>query len=101
MKILAIERALPDVDASAFTPALARAEALRAWTLYQEGVVRELYFHADKMEAVLILECGSVAAAAATLATLPMVQAGVIAFELIPLRAYPGFARLFAAGAAA
>lgn len=95
MKILAIERAVSGVDFGAFTPDLARAEALQAWTLYQEGSVRELYFRADKTEAVLVLECADVEAAAAVLATLPMVQAGLITFELIPLKAYPGFARLF------
>jgi muconolactone delta-isomerase len=99
MKILAIEREVSDVDFSAFTPELARAEALQAWRLYQEGSVRELYFRADKTEAVLILECASVEEAAATLATLPMVAAGLVAFDLIPLKAYPGFARLFAESA--
>ena len=29
------------------------------------------------------------------LATLPLVQEGLITFELIPLAPYPGFARLF------
>ncbi len=95
MKILAIERAVRGANFGAFTPELARAEALRAWALYQEGVVRELYFRADKTEAVLVLECTDVEEAATVLATLPMVQAGLITFELIPLRAYPGFARLF------
>jgi hypothetical protein len=95
MKILAIERAVPAADSRAFTPELARAEALQAWALYQNGIVRELYFRTDKTEAVLSLECASVEEAAAALATLPMVQAGLITFELIPLRAYPGFARLF------
>jgi hypothetical protein len=101
MKILAVERELPDVDFSAFTPALGRAEALQAWALYQAGVVRELYFRADKPEAVLILECAGVEEATAALATLPLVQAGLIAFDLIPLKAYPGFARLFADGSSA
>ncbi len=96
MKILAIERDVPDVDPGAFTPELGRAEALQAWALYQEGVVRELYFRADRTEAVIILECAGVEEAAAALATLPLVQAGLIAFDLIPLKAYPGFARLFA-----
>ncbi len=32
----------------------------------------------------------------AVLATLPFVRAGLIKFELIPLKAYPGFNRLFA-----
>jgi hypothetical protein len=29
------------------------------------------------------------------IATLPLVEMGLIAFDLIPLRACPGFARLF------
>jgi len=34
--------------------------------------------------------------AEAALDSLPLVQAGLIRFELIPLSPYPGFARLFA-----
>jgi hypothetical protein len=54
-----------------------------------------LYFRADRSEAVLVLECDSAETAQHALATLPLVQNGLIAFELIPLKAYPGFARLF------
>ena len=96
MKILATEREVPNVDHAAYTPALLQAEARRAWELYQAGVVRELYFRADRIEAVLILECATLEEAAAALDTLPLVQAGLVAFDLIPLRAYPGFERLFA-----
>jgi len=42
-----------------------------------------------------MLEAADAAEAQAVLATLPLVRAGLIAFEVIPLRAYPGFARLF------
>jgi len=42
------------------------------------------------------LECDSSDEAASILATLPYVREGLIAFDLIPLKAYPGFARLFA-----
>jgi hypothetical protein len=45
---------------------------------------------------VLVLECKDVDEAGRFLAELPLVAAGLIEFELIPLRAYPGFARLFA-----
>lgn len=45
---------------------------------------------------MLVLECADVQAAREALGTLPLVQHGLIEFELIPLRAYPGFARLFA-----
>ena len=44
---------------------------------------------------MLVLECSDVAEAVAALASLPMVSAGLIEFEVLPLRAYPGFARLF------
>ena len=94
MKILAIEREQPGAAVHDFQR-LARAEAVRAWELYQAGVIRELYFRQDRPEAVLILECADVEEAAASLTTLPLVEAGLIAFEIIPLAPYPGFARLF------
>ncbi len=94
MKILPLERELPDTPDAAYEPHL-RAEALRAWQLYQDGIVRELYFRSDWPGAVLVLECSDVGAATAALATLPLVERGLIQFDLIPLRAYPGFARLF------
>ena len=95
MKILAIEHELSTATPEDFQRH-AKAEAARAWALHQEGVIRELYFRADRPEAVLVLECADVAAAQDALNTLPLVQHGLIAFELIPLTAYPGFARLFA-----
>jgi muconolactone delta-isomerase len=95
MRVLAIERAVPGVDDAAFTAELGRAEARRVWDLHQAGVLRELWFRADEEAAVLGLECDDVPAAEGILATLPMVRAGLIRFELIPLRAYPGFGRLF------
>jgi hypothetical protein len=55
-----------------------------------------LCFTQDRDEAVLILERDSVREARAVLNTLPLVQQGLIDFEIIPLTAYPGFARLFA-----
>lgn len=94
MKILAIERETERATAEAFEPHL-RREAAQAWRLHQAGVIRELHFRADREEAVLVLECVDVAEAKQVLATLPLVDAGLISFELIPLRAYPGFARLF------
>lgn len=94
MKILAIEHEDPEADPAQFV-AYARAEAARAWQLYQQGFVRELFFRADRDEAILVLECDDVESARELLATLPLVQQGLITFELIPLRPYPGFARLF------
>jgi muconolactone delta-isomerase len=95
MRILAIERPVAGVADDAFTPEIRVAEARRAWDLHQAGVIRELYFHADEAMAVLVLECPDLAEADAALASLPMVSAGLIEFEVLPLRAYPGFERLF------
>ncbi len=95
MKILAMEHERPGATADDFKPHL-KAEAARAWELYQAGVFREMYFRADEPSAVLILECADVEAARAALDTLPLVKAGLITFDLIPLVPYPGFSRLFA-----
>ncbi|HEX6269121.1 MAG TPA: hypothetical protein VFZ43_02705 [Anaerolineales bacterium] len=94
MKIRALERELPGAMSDQFQ-SFAKAEACKVWELHQSGVIRELYFRADRNEAVLVLECASVAKAQESLASLPFVQIGLIGFELLPLKAYPGFARLF------
>ena len=95
MKIIAIEKELASPDRGDVGPLL-QAEALRLWELVQAGLVRETYFRADQHAAVLVLECPGLEHARAALDTLPLVQAGWIAFDLIPLQPYDGFARLFA-----
>lgn len=55
-------------------------------------------FRADEPSAVFVLECADVEVAERVLATLPLVRERLIAFDLVPLRAYPGFARLFGGG---
>jgi muconolactone delta-isomerase len=95
LKILALEADAPGADEGAYTTALLQAEARRAWELSQAGVIRELYFRTDRHAAVLVLECASTEEAHDVLTTLPLVAAGLITFDLIPLAPYPGFARLF------
>jgi hypothetical protein len=94
MKILAIERELLDVAPDTFKR-FAEQEARQVWELYQADLIRELYFRADQPTAILVLECASVEEARSILAGLPFVRQGLITFDLIPLIAYPGFARLF------
>ena len=96
MKILAIEREVPGITDHEFEPHL-QQEAAKVWELYQAGVFREFYFRSDQASAVLILECSDPKEANQTLQTLPLVKEGLITFEVIPLTAYPGFIRLFAA----
>jgi muconolactone delta-isomerase len=94
MKILTLEHEIPGATAEQFQQH-SNNEARKVWEYHQAGIIRELYFRADQNEAVLVLECASVMEAQETLATLPLVKAGLISFEVIPLKAYPGFARLF------
>jgi len=94
MRIIAIEVEKPGLNKRDFVPHL-RDEAKQGWELYKEGFIREMYFREDKPEAVLILEAKDVDEAKVKLSTLPLVKNGLITFELIPLRPYHGFERLF------
>ncbi len=96
MKLLALERSgrnpWPDEPNA---ERLLVAEARQVWDLQQTGVIREIYFRGDRPDAVLVLECRDEAEARSALASLPLVKEAVIDFEIVPLRPYPGFARLF------
>ncbi len=94
MKILAMEKDLPGATPGKFAPLL-KPEARCVWELYQSGLIRELYFRGDCPQAVLMLECSSPDEARKALDALPLVQANLIGFDLIPLVPYPGFERLF------
>ena len=94
MKILALERELKEVPEEKRKKIL-QSEAERVWELHQQDIFREIYFHREQKTAVLILECKDEQEANEVLDTLPLVDAGYITFELIPLVPYPGFSRLF------
>jgi hypothetical protein len=94
MKMLAFEVDKPGLTAADFAPYL-KAEARRVWELQQASLIRELYFRADQHTAVLMLECATLEDAQAALNSLPLVERGLITFELMPLKPYDGFARLF------
>ncbi|HTY60498.1 MAG TPA: superoxide dismutase [Bacteroidota bacterium] len=94
MKILAIESEARETTDAQCAPFL-RQEALRVWDLYKTGVIRELYFHRDRHEAVLIMECQDPPEASRVLKSLPLVENGLISFDVIPLVPYNGFERLF------
>ena len=95
MKILALEKELPGHADDEYRPHL-RDEAARVWELYRSGLVREAYFDQERHTAVLVLECADAAEARGLLDCLPLVRAGLIDFDLLPLVPYDGFARLFA-----
>jgi hypothetical protein len=95
MKVLALGRDTAPADDPRF-PEVRPAEARRVWDLYQQDILREIYFMADRDNGVLVLEVPDLAAGREVIDSLPLVAAGLIDFDLVPLRPYPGFARLFA-----
>lgn len=94
MKILALEKENKIVGQKQ-TPSLLRSEAERVWELYQSGIIREIYFTQEGHQAVIILECANQIQAKNVLESLPLLQAGMIDFEILPLDPYTGFGRLF------
>lgn len=94
MKFLAMEVEREGARAEDFEPHL-KEEARHLWDLQQAGVVREAYFRADRHTAVLVLECEDRCQAEAALGGLPLARRGLIRFDLVPLRPYSGYARLF------
>ena len=71
-------------------------EARYVWERYESDQVREFYLRADhRPGVVLVLECDDVTEAERLVATLPMAEAGLLDFELIPLRPFMGFRALF------
>jgi hypothetical protein len=94
MKILAIEKDLPETPGRDMQPFLAD-EARTVWALVQSEVIREIAFTRKDRRAVLILECHDEAEAGRVLGGLPPVHEGFIAFDVFGLRPYDGFERLF------
>jgi muconolactone delta-isomerase len=94
MRVLALEKDLPGSRPDDFE-ALLKAEAKAVWELVQRGAIREIHFRELKTQAVILMEVESAREAEAVLAQLPLVRAGLTEFEVIGLRPYPGFSRLF------
>lgn len=94
MKLIALEIEKEGLTSADFQPYL-KDEALAVWDLYKQGFVREIHFRKDRHTAVLVMECESVNHARTLLANLPLVKNNLITFEIIPLKPYPGFERLF------
>ena len=93
MKVLALEKEARGVTADACTPHL-KAEAAEVLSLYEQGIIREIYFTRSSHEAVVILESSSLDEARSLLGRLPLVRNGLVTFEVDELVPYDGFSRL-------
>lgn len=96
MKILAIDKILPGATEEKIYTHI-KEEAAKAWEFYEQDIVREWYFRQDRGGVVLMLECDSIEAAKDVIDDLPLVKAGLVDFDLIPLGAFKPLASLFGA----
>ncbi len=95
MKVLAIGHPRSGVEWADIAPYVGE-QARSVWESYEVDQVREFYLRADhRPGAVLVLECDEVTEAERLVADLPMAKAGLVDFELIPLRPFMGFRQLF------
>jgi hypothetical protein len=95
MKLLAIMRPAEGADVREAVTARARAELDALWTLYRDGVVREMY-SPGAPGCVLILEAASMQAARQRLDELPLLRDHVMALELTELHPFVALQMLFA-----
>jgi len=96
MKILCLDHPLPGATLEKYQPHLLD-EVRHTWEAYRSGVVRDIYFRQDRPGVAIFLECESTAEAQKVLAGLPLVKAGLIEFEVIPLGPFVNWEILFLA----
>ncbi len=94
MKILAILRPRQQDDVRAAVMKHADAELRALWSLYGDGVVREMYSPGGP-GAVLVLEADSLREAASRLGELPLIAHDVMVAELIELHPFGALEMLF------
>jgi hypothetical protein len=93
MKILALEREIEGIVWDNIEKMLEQ-EAQHVFQLYLSDCLREIYFTEDK-NAVLIMEAKDRKTAKRLLNSLPLVKSGKIRFEIMELKPYSGFERIF------
>jgi len=90
MKVLLIARRSTEHSPEEFAPYLDK-EAKLALEYLEDDFFREIYSMADGGGAVIIAEADSLEDAQAKASNLPLVQAGMLHIEYIPLKAYRVF----------
>jgi hypothetical protein len=94
VKIFGYDRLLPGATLEKIKPLL-EEEARHAWDLYKRGILRENYLRTDRPGAVVVLECADVDEARRLFADLPLVRAGLIEFDFIPVGPFTPWEGLF------
>lgn len=78
---------------------LVKPEAAAVWQHYVNDQIRSIHYRDDQPGVVILLEMSDSNAATELVKTFPMVQQGVLEFEIIPLKPFSAFEQLFAASA--
>ncbi|MFB2894833.1 hypothetical protein ACE1CI_18135 [Aerosakkonemataceae cyanobacterium BLCC-F50] len=83
---VSIEQVLPHV----------KAEAEAVWQQYSAEILRSIHYIADMSGAVIFCEAPNLEDMQAIADQFPMAKAGVLNFEILPLKPYTGLESLFA-----
>lgn len=94
MQFLVIAKVLEGTSTQQISPLL-KLEAAKVWEYYASGLVRTIHYIADMSGAVLLFEAPNVEVVNLALAEFPMAKAGILQFELLPLKPYVGIGELF------
>lgn len=95
MQFLLIARVVEGVAMEQVLPHV-KAEAEAVWEKYTHEILRSIHYIADMSGAVLMCEAANLEAMQEIAAQFPMVKAGVLKIEVLPLKPYTGLASLFA-----
>ena len=95
MQFLLIARVVEGVAMEQILPHV-KAEAEAVWQKYTNEIVRSIHYIGDMSGAVLMCEAANLEAMQEIAAQFPMVKAGVLKIEVLPLKPYTGLASLFA-----
>jgi muconolactone delta-isomerase len=93
MQFLSLSRRLVDqFPPEAFSPELMGRETVRVRELYAAGLLRQIWLRGDIPGSSILWEASSEAEVRDALASLPVLQAGLLEIvAVIPLKPYPGF----------
>jgi muconolactone delta-isomerase len=92
MQFLTLSRRRIEAFSDAQFAPFAEAEIERVRSLYAEGIVRQIWQRGDMPGACMLFEAASEEEVRAALATLPLMQAGMLELLwVIPLKPYRGF----------
>jgi len=95
MQVLAILTAPEGVMPDRFA-AYQVAEETLVWQLQRDGQLRTIHYLIERIGVVLMFETASAEEARAIVAGLPMVEAGLLVADVLPLAPFTGIENLFA-----